>query len=526
VNYFSRALVRGAYLMEGSARYSKYKEFFRSFLVYERSRVKYYFDLFMIGLVLGSVFFLLYSVKHGTTPAIDVFETVALIVFILEYCARVWVHSDVRRIVIAAYETAQEHEVPFSPGQTLWAVIRDKLDYMTTPIAIIDLLAILPAYRPLRILRLFLLFKLLRYTRNIHSFVYVLTEKRFELGTLAIFFGFILLISSSAIYFFEARTNPGIGNFFDAVYWSAVTASTVGYGDIVPKSVPGMVIAMALIVLGVSVLAFLTSIIVSAFSEKLDELKENRVLAEIEKMHHYILICGYGRVGEVTAKMLHDDNERLVIVDNNPEKVALAKSRGFTGICGDASKSNFLQELGVGDNATAVVCSTGSDAMNIFITLTARGLSKTVQIISRVEKKSNRKKFFLAGADYAFSPYEVIGVMGVEYVSRPIAYEALDGMLSGNRGVLFESFRVFANSRIAGGKVEELELARRKVILFGVLRKTNEQTPGITSYPIDGQLFYFNPPDSFVLQEDDRLILMGRIHHIKRLEDATRQSIL
>lgn len=529
MNYFSRWLVKLAYFMDDFKHYNRLKEFFRMFLSYQHSRMKLYFDIFMILLVLGSVFFLIYEVKHKINIYIEWFEVIAVSIFIFEYVGRVWVYSDNRRIIIEAYERSRFLETEFPFWGTLYAVLKKKFEYMTTPLAIIDLLAILPSYRPLRILRIFLLFrlfKLFRYARSIHAFAYVLSEKRFELGTLAIFVSFIIATASSAIYIFEANSNPSIVDFFDAVYWSLVTVSTVGYGDITPKSTPGMLITMVLIVLGVAVLAFLTSIIVSAFSEKLNELKENRVFAEIEKMREYILICGYGRVGEVVAKMLNDDGERLVIVDTDEEKIELVKSRGMKGICGDASKSKLLQDLGVGDNVTQVICATDSDEMNIFITLTARSLNKNVRIISRVDKKSNKKKFLLAGADFAFCPHEIVGVMGAEYVRQPMAYEALDGMLTGNKGIEFSPVKVYRESSYIDTTVGEVDLMGRRLILFGVTRKDGEPITGIKSYRIEGRTFYFNPPADFSLRAEDMLILLGRRYHLDKFEEMMDQSTL
>lgn len=121
-----------------------------------------------------------------------------------------------------------------------------------------------------------------------------------------------------AIYIFETNDNPKINTLFDAIYWAIVTMGTVGYGDIVPMTREGMVVAMILIIVGIATLAFLTSIIVSSFQSKLVELKESRVFADIEKLEDYIVVCGYGRVGEVVSKMLHEDKYKLVIIDNDP----------------------------------------------------------------------------------------------------------------------------------------------------------------------------------------------------------------
>ena len=273
-------------------------------------------------------------------------------------------------------------------------MIRTKLAYIFSPLAIIDLLAILPSYRPLRFLRIFLLFrifKLFRYAKSMKTFTAIIVEKKFELLTLATFASFIVFAGSSAIYIFETHHNPKINTLYDALYWSIVTMGTVGYGDIVPVTHEGMAVAMVLIVVGIATLAFLTSIIVSSFQTKIAELKENRLYLDIEKMRDFILICGYGRVGEVLAKMLHDDGYPIVILDNNPAQIALALSRGYVGIIGDASKNKLLEQVGIKTRASKVICVTNSDEMNVFITLTARSLNPHLEIIARVVKKQNKK---------------------------------------------------------------------------------------------------------------------------------------
>lgn len=377
----------------------------------------------MVILVVLSVLFLLYEVKNPEGhPYMDAFIQVSLVIFIFEYIARLWIYSDSHKIILELYEQNLDNHIPFSFWRSINKVLSKKLEYMLSPLAIIDLLAILPSYRPLRFLRIFLLFrifKLFRYAKSMKTFGAIITEKKFELFTLAIFASFIIFAGSSAIYIFETHENPKINTLYDAVYWSVVTMGTVGYGDIVPVTTEGMAVSMVLIILGISTLAFLTSIIVSSFQNKLAELKEDRLFADIEKIDNFILICGYGRVGEVIAKMLYDDGYPIVIIDTDPSKINLALSRNYKALIGDASKSKLLEKLKVGSHVSKIICVTNSDEMNIFITLTARSFSPKVEIIARVVKKKNKKKYYLAGANFAFSVDETIGLMGREYIDHP-----------------------------------------------------------------------------------------------------------
>ena len=521
MSYFGTVLLRLAYILDGSKSYHRLKEFTRKILEHPHSKWKFYFDIFMVILVVLSVLFLLYEVKNPEGhPYMDAFIQASLVIFILEYLARFWVYSDSHKVILEFYQHCLDNHIPFSFWRATQKVVSKKIEYMLSPLAIIDLLAILPSYRPLRFLRIFLLFrifKLFRYAKSMKTFASIITEKKFELFTLAIFASFIIFAGSSAIYIFETNDNPKINTLYDAIYWAVVTMGTVGYGDIVPVTTEGMMVSMILIVLGISTLAFLTSIIVSSFQNKIAELKEDRLFADIDKSEHFILICGYGRVGEVIAKMLHDDGYPIVIIDTDPQKIALALSRNYKALLGDASKSKLLDKLKINSKVSKIICVTNSDEMNVFITLSARSFSPDVEIIARVVKKKNKKKYYLAGANFAFSVDETIGLMGREYIDQPISYAALDEMLTENIGVLCESITIHAHSSYVNQTLLSLKLCEKRLLLFGVARAGTVSLKGITSYPIENKTFYFNPPSDFELCAEDSLIVMGRKHHISHL---------
>ena len=478
-------------------------------LEHPNSKLKFYFDIFMFILVLTSVLILLYEVKHADQiEFLEWFIHFTLIIFIIEYLLRLWICSDNHKLFIESYENSLSHNIPFSLSQTLLLLFKKKLEYILSPLAIIDLLAIIPSYRPLRFLRFFLLFrilKLFRYARSIKTFSNIITEKKFELFTLAIFASFVIFTGSAAFYIFETSHNPNINTLYDAVYWAIITMGTVGYGDIAPSTKEGMFVAMTLTVLGVATFAFLTSILVSSFQSKLVELKENRTLAYIEQLRNFVVVCGYGRVGEVVAKMLLNDGYNVVIIDTNQEKIQTATKRGYLGIVADASSSKTLTQIGFDKCATHIICATSSDELNIFITLTARSLSKNAIIIARVIKNSHKKKYFLAGANEAFSAEDTIGLMAEHCIDRPISYTALYEMLSESTGITFETIVICSNSTLEGKTIDSIKLYEKRLLLFGILRAGQKEP------------FIFNPPSDFILKEGDTLILMGRKYHINTL---------
>ena len=185
-----RLIIYFAYILKRSTRYRQTKLFFYNLLENSDNKVKSYFDIFMIALVMSSVFFLIYEMNTKLNKFDVLFEYCIIALFIFEYLLRVWLCNDSHKIFLDYYEKTKYLNIPFRLSVALRLVVVKKVAYMLTPLALIDLLAILSIYRPLQILRIFLIFRLLklfRYFNHIKLFADVLASKRFELYTLTIF---------------------------------------------------------------------------------------------------------------------------------------------------------------------------------------------------------------------------------------------------------------------------------------------------------------------------------------------------
>lgn len=525
-------LIRFAYRLESQQRYQNVKAFFRCLLTDDNARHRQIFDVSMILLVLLSVLFLLYDVKHELNAFALGFEYFAVTVFIIEYLLRLWVHNDCHRMVIDYYEQCELLDRSCRLAPLVKDIALEKWRYMTTPLAVIDLLAIIPSYRPLRFLRillLFRLFKLFRYSRSVHEFTKVLAEKRFEFFTLAIFISFLVFTSAAAIYFFEGDgQNPKIANFFDAIYWSLVTISTVGYGDITPVSYQGQIITLILIIAGIGVISFSTSIVVAAFSEKLVDLRESRNLSEIHHRHDHTVVCGYGRMGQELAKLMLDDPKKLIIVEYDEQRASLARSDGLLVIQGDATHSGLLEKIGVAERAQRVLALTDDDVSNVYITLTARHLSADIEIIARANQSENRQKMLRAGADQVVQPYDVIGSIAAQYIGQPLAFEALSSILSGSAHIRSEALRVRDGSDLCTRAIGEVDFQSQRLLLLGVIREEGRVDESQSHYALGNRRFYFNPSADFCLQAGDLLVLFGHefslYHFIEAQEQRSRRA--
>ncbi|MCU7798385.1 MAG: NAD-binding protein [Candidatus Thiodiazotropha sp. (ex Myrtea spinifera)] len=528
---FSHTVIKQCYFMAASERYSGWKRAVSDLLENPKAPIRPYFDIFMIALVLSSVWVLIYEVKHDLGLFGDVFERVAVTIFIVEYLMRFWVFNDSHKVIIARYEKAEFVNEPFRLGPALWQAVKEKLRYMIQPLAIIDLLAIMPSYRPLRFLRIFLLFrifKLFRYTRSISEFVKVLSEKRIELLTLFIFMAFITFTAATAIFFFEAeQRGHQITNFFDSIYWALVTMSTVGYGDITPQTTEGRLVALALIIAGLGVISFFTSIIVSAFGEKIEEIRAHRIFSEVERKHVDTLVCGFGRVGQVVAERLARDKRTFVVVDPLESNIRLAKQRGYLAVTGDGEDNELLSSLGIETRIRRLLCLTGDDVVNVYITLTARQFNPEVEIISRANQRENVTKLYRAGASHCVAPNEVVGLIAAEYAGQPVAFEAVYGLLTGQANEGMEAVRIKRGSVMDGRRMGEVDFRQRRLIPFGVIRQGScEDVEGATCYNLQDRSFYFNPGEAFVFRAEDLLVLFGHEYSVVHFRDCLEGGTL
>ncbi len=342
-------LLSFALFLHTSKRYKSIKHSIHDILTNPNNPHKKYIDITIIFLIVTSVSILIYEVKHPIPVWFDLYDIYFVsFVFAIEYLLRLWVHSNLSEHIVQEYNDARYLQRDFSFWAPLKTGLAEKLQYMLTPAALIDLLAILPAYRPLRFLRIFVLFrilKLLRYTKSIKQFMEVLSNKKFELLTLLFLLFFIVMVSGIAMYVLEEKVNPDIESLFDAIYWALVTISTVGYGDISPITTEGRTISIVIIISGIAMISFSTSVIVSAFSEKLSELKENRIIEQINKHKSFLLICGYGQMAKMFLRQDETESLNYIILDNNLEKVEQARKDGYIAIHDDASRFDTLNKF-------------------------------------------------------------------------------------------------------------------------------------------------------------------------------------
>ncbi len=517
MNKLTKALVDFSFFLDESKKYNTVKSFTKKVLEDYNYKYSRYFNYFMVFLIVSSVIIIIDEVKHPLEHWIIFYDLYIVTgFFIVEYILRVWVYNDIHKIIIEEFQNSLFLDKRFETLKVAKEIISKKIEYIISPLAIIDLLAILPSFRELRILRIFVLFrafKLLRYSNYMTHFMKILISKKSELFMIIFIFIFLIFISGVSIYVFEEHINPNIKTIYDAFYWSLITITSVGYGDIVPVSNEGRSIAAVIVFVGIGLIALSTSIIVSAFNEKNEELRSEKIKSLINRFSNYYLICGYSHLAELLAARLKKAGDNFIIIDNDAQKVDQAITDGYLGFKADASSKNVLIDLQVSKKAMAVITLAQDDIQNIFISLSVRSLSKDVMLISRMRRKYSYKKLKLAGVDKIISAANMASMLVGTLVDKPLATEAINSILSGKRNARCEQVEIFADFSIVGKTIKDVDIASYRLILLGVSRKINAKRE-----------FIFNPKDDFKLKEGDILVLLGYSISIANFKNIMKKS--
>ncbi len=518
MNLISRLIVDTAYGLLASDGYQRRKAFFRNLLDNNEYPLKRYFDYMMIILIFMSVMILIREVKYPVNDIWRFFNNFVIsIIFLTEYLLRFWISSDNSRIIVAQYEKDTMLQRKFRLGHALKKILNAKWDYVRSVTAIIDLLAIVPFFHEMRLLRIFILFrvfKLFRYARSLQTFGSVLATKKFEFLTLMMFASIVVFISSVLIYVMEAN-NPDspIDTLYEAFYWSIVTISTVGFGDITPVTDTGRFVAMVIIIAGIAVLSFTTSIVVSAFTEKLDEIKDIKTIDDVAKMKRFYLICGYEDVAHQVALKLRRSGRRVIVMDKDPGCIKRAKEHGLIALPYDPGSLESYGHLKIDfkKQVITVLCLREDDVQNIYTALTIRSMNKEVKILAILMNKQNYKKLQLAGVDDILYTQELIGMIAREFSGKPVAFEAIHALRSEQTSVKIDEISVDERMCKNFTFIRELDYEAYHLLLMGI-------------YKQDKKEFLFNPMGDTIMEEGDILLMIGEKSFIAEFILAIRKK--
>jgi voltage-gated potassium channel len=312
----------------------------------------------------------------------------------------------------------------------------------------------------------------------------------------------ILVLGSSGYILIEET------NLTDALYMTVISITTVGFKEVIPLSPAGKYFTILLIFGGVGFFLYIVSVITEAMIEGglntfLGRRKMEKKMAAMKD--HYI-VCGFGRIGKVISKILHENHRTFVIIENNTDEIKAIEELGYLVLEGDSTNDDILQKAHLMD-AKALIAVTSSDADNVYIILSAKGLKPDIYVLARSSgKKGAETKLLRAGANKVFSPYEIGARRMAQSLVRPTVIDFIDLTVhEGELGLRLEELRVSENATFNGKTLMESGIrSEYDLIVVAIKRQMGEML--------------FNPSSTTEILTGDILVVLGEHTNIQSLE--------
>ncbi len=298
-------------------------------------------------------------------------------------------------------------------------------------------------------------------------------------------------------------------SLLDSVYMTVITLSTVGYGEVRPLSDLGKAFASFMIVAGLATAVYtFTSLGQTLLEGELAQaLGRRRMKSHRGKLEDHYIVCGNGRVGRTVSSYLARRNLPFCVIEIDAAAEEDLRGRHYRYVIGDATEDENLVLAGMA-KAKAVFALLPTDADNLYLTLSAKGLNPSVAVVARASVKAAESKLERAGADHVVSPYELVGLRLLQKVLSPTLLEFMDLTIHREHlQLIMEEFRVASGSALAGNTIEGARIRTRYGLIVVAIKRP------------DGPML-FNPDPGEKMEPGDVLVLLGPEDQVRDLEQG------
>jgi voltage-gated potassium channel len=318
-----------------------------------------------------------------------------------------------------------------------------------------------------------------------------------------IMLGLVLIIGTTG-YIVTEGWQP-----LDALYMTVITITTVGFGEVGTVSVSGRIFTIILICMGMGIIAYTLGMVAQMMVEfQVRSILGRRKLGlKIKSIKNHYIICGFGRIGRIIAQELKSNGVPLLVIDNNPDSRQTLEQNEIPYIIDDATSEDVLVEAGI-DRAKGLVSVVLSDADNLFITMTARGLNPGLFILARADDEQTNKKLLRAGANRVVLPYLIGGQKMAHTITRPAVTDFLE-LTVHNKNIELEmgELLVKKRSRLNGVTLSNSGIRQEMNVIIVAVRKENGKMA-------------FNPSSETRIEAGDTLIALGPSNDLQRLSSV------
>ncbi len=328
--------------------------------------------------------------------------------------------------------------------------------------------------------------------------------KRIEIG---IFLMIMLILIHSTIYIYLEHLN-----IIDALYFSITTITTVGYGDISPKTpIEKIITSIYMLIsigIGFYVLGNISELFISGYFKKASKRKimENR----IKNLKNHYIVCGYGKIGKVAADKLRKEGAKFVVIDTNAEMLEneLESDPLFNYVVGDATDDEVLIKAKIKD-AKCLISAVSRDSDNVYIVLSSKRLNPNLYVIAKADEQVAMDKLLIAGADKVVSPYIIGGLRMAELALKPDILDFVSAFMSiakyeYNEDLEIRKIVVEEGSELCGKAISETQIRQKSgATIIGVKK---------------GEELITNPSPNLILEPGDVVYAFGTSEQLNSLE--------
>ncbi len=298
-------------------------------------------------------------------------------------------------------------------------------------------------------------------------------------------------------------------SMLDALYMTVITITTVGYGEVFPLGPSGRLFTIALIVVGVSFVLYLFGNITEAMVEGSLQriLGRKKMEKKVARLKDHYIVCGFGRIGKVICSVLKENNRAFAVIEHDQEQIRQIEELGYLSLQGEASNDEMLLAAGI-KRAKGLIAVVSSDADNVYITLSAKGLNPNLFILARSSgEEGSEVKLLRAGANKVISPYYIGACRMAHLLVRPTVIDFIDLTVhAGELGLRLEEMRVTDKADFIKNKSLKETNIRKEYDLIVVAIKRDQ-----------GEMLFNPSPDTTILP-GDILVVLGEHDHINSFE--------
>lgn len=295
--------------------------------------------------------------------------------------------------------------------------------------------------------------------------------------------------------------------FLDAAYMAVITISTVGFHEVIPLSDAGRVFTICYLVVGLSTFLYTAS----AFGERIVQEGVQGWFSYFRKGKHlkaqknHYIICGAGRVGSNIAEEMSKRGLPITIIDRDNNVFAENEQNGWNWVCGDATDDETLLAANIRE-AKGLAAVLGSDADNLFVTLSARMIRPDLQIISRASDRKIEEKLKLAGANKVVSLYKTGAARMAQLLANEKLRDFVEIFTDEGSEIDMAEFQVDAIEHLDGQSIGTSKIRECGLIVIGIRRNNGK----IDSMPTSGS----------IVRKGDSIITVGRSADIQTFSES------